>query len=51
MACLGLSSLDEPKNPAVLVMEAASHPAAQLQPVLLELPHAGLPLPDRQEPP
>jgi hypothetical protein len=37
---IGLGGLDEPKIPAVLVMEAAGHSAAELQPVLLELPHA-----------
>src|SRR4030095_10983334 len=36
---LGGYGLDEAEVPGVLVVEAARHSAAQLQPVLLELPH------------
>jgi hypothetical protein len=35
----GLGGRDQPEIPAMLVMEASRHSAAQLQPVLLELPH------------
>jgi hypothetical protein len=41
--------LEESKVPGVLVVEAARHSAAQLQPVLLELPHACLLLPGRTD--
>src|SRR5215213_3542809 len=36
----GLGGLDEAEVSAVLVVKAPRHSAAQLQPVLLELPHA-----------
>jgi hypothetical protein len=47
LAVLGLGFLEESEVPGVLVVESACHSAARLQPVLLELPHAGLLLPGR----
>jgi len=44
---LGPGCLDESEVPGVLVVEAARHAAAQLQPVLLELRHACLLVPGR----
>jgi hypothetical protein len=44
---LGRGCLYEPEVPGVLVVEAARHAAAQLQPVLFELPNAGLLVPGR----
>src|SRR5512132_3808326 len=37
---LGPVGVQEPEVPAVLVVQGPGHSAAQLQPVLLELPHA-----------
>jgi len=43
---LGRCGIDQAKVPGVLVVEAPRHPAAQLQPVLLELGgHRGMPRP------
>jgi len=44
MSChlLGLVGIEEPEVPGVLVVQGAGHSAAQLQPVLLELPHGVL---------
>jgi hypothetical protein len=47
MRTLGLGCLHESEVPGVLVVEASRHSAAELQPVLLELPHACLLLPGR----
>src|SRR5215212_4204394 len=47
LAVLGLGFLEESEVPGVLIVETACHPAARLQPVLLEGPHARFLLPGR----
>jgi len=42
-SCFGPGCLEESEVAGVLVMQASGHPAAEFQPVLLELPHGCLP--------